>query len=109
MRSALLILALVFFAGHLHAQTKAAFLQETTRLKVVLTKGGMSVTFMDQPVTARSMQALDSLVKKIPDPASARIEFESQNADPEKSLAIIRTLEKCSCHLVIRAVKMLEP
>ena len=103
MKYALFFLACLFFAGRAHAQARATFQSEETRLKIVFTKGGMNVVYLNQPVSIRNIQALDSLVKNIPDPQHLKIEYESMNADPEQSLAIIRTLEKCNCHLATKS------
>jgi len=75
-------------------------------LIVFFTKTGMTVMYKNQLVPVKNIQALDSLVKKIPDPEHLKIEYENQNADPEQSLAIIRTLEKCNCHLMTKSIKI---
>jgi len=104
MKYALFFLACLFFAGRAHAQAKATFQPEETRLKVVFTKNGMNVIYLNQLVPIKDNQALDSLVKNIPDPQHLKIEYESMNADPEQSLAIIRILEKCKCHLATKSI-----
>ena len=90
-------------------QAKGAVYQpEETRLKVLLTKSGLTATYLNQPVALGSVQSLDSLVKKIPDPQHLKIEFESQNADPEESREVIRTLKKCNCHVLTKSLNMKE-
>ena len=106
MKYTLFFLACLLFTSRSHAQAKTSFLHEETRLKVLLTKSGMTVTYLDQPVSIKNIPMLDSLVKKIPDPQYLKIEYENENADPEQSLAIIRTLEKCNCHLVTKSIRM---
>jgi hypothetical protein len=108
MKYALFFLPCLFFAGRAHAQAKATFQPEETRLKVVFTKSGMNVVYLNQLVSIKTTQALDSLVKSIPDPQHLKIEYESMNADPEQSLAIIRTLEKCNCHLATKSTTVKE-
>lgn len=104
MKYTLFFLTCLFFAINAHAQAKSTYQPEETRLKVLLTKSGITVTYLDHPTPLKNLQALDSLVKKIPDQQHLKIEYENQNADPEQSLAIIRILEKCNCHLVTRSV-----
>lgn len=108
MKYALFFLACLFFAGRAHAQAKTTFQPEETRLKVFFTKGTMTVTYMNQPVSIRNTQALDSLVKTIPDLQHLKIEYESLNADPEQSRVIIRILEKCNCHLMTKSTAIKE-
>lgn len=109
MKYAALALICLFLAGRTHAQTTGAATAffdkvEETKLKVLLTKEGMTVTYLNKPTAITTIQSLDSLVKKIPDPQHTKIEFEAQNADKDQSLAITRTLEKCNCHLVAKSV-----
>lgn len=98
MKYALFFLTSLFLAGRANSQTA----QQPT-LKVQLIRTALTVTYMNQPLTIRDLHTLDSLVKKIPDPQQAIIDYETENADPEQSLAIIRTLEKCNCHLRVKS------
>lgn len=108
MKYALFFLACLFCAARTRAQVKGAakgtFLQEETRLKVLFTRSGITAIYMDRTVPINNIQGLDSLIKKIPDVEHQKIEYENRNADPQKSLEIIRTLEKCHCHLVTKSV-----
>lgn len=99
-----LFLASFLFAGIGHASAQTG----EPVLKVLLTKTAMTVTCLNQPIAIKTIQALDSLMKKIPDLQRQKIEYESQNADPEQSLAIIRTLEKCNCHLTTKSIRKQE-
>ncbi|HEY6902515.1 MAG TPA: hypothetical protein VI233_17780 [Puia sp.] len=106
MKYALFFLVCLFLAGRSHAQVKSKYPTEKTILRVLLTKNGMTVTYLDKILPIKDVKGIDSLVATIPDSTNSRIEYESRNADPDLSLAIIRALEKSSCHLTTKSIKM---
>ena len=74
-------------------------------LKVSLLKDSMVVTYNSQPVIVTTIQALDSLMKKIPDPEhQLKVEFESQQAEREKIRAIDVVLKQCKCPTMRKSV-----
>ncbi|MBS1663367.1 MAG: hypothetical protein JST68_20150 [Bacteroidetes bacterium] len=103
MKYALFFLVCLLSINRTHAQVKSTDQVEKTVLKVLLTKGAMTVTYLDKPLPIKNVQQLDSLFKVIPVPEHSRIEFESENADRDQSITIIRSLEKCNCHLVTKS------
>lgn len=106
MKYAFFFVASLFWVTRTQAQGKSTYAHEETRLKVVFSKSGITATYMNQTVPISNVQELDSLLKKVPDLEHQKIEYENQNADPAQSLAIIRTLEKCNCHLVTKSVAL---
>ena len=74
-------------------------------LKVTLLKDSMFVTYNSQPIPVRTIQPLDSLMKKIPDPEhQLKVEFESQQAEMEKIRAIDVVLKQCKCPTMRRSI-----
>jgi uncharacterized protein (UPF0276 family) len=93
--------AFLFFAGICisvitYAQDKR-FDSLPDKLKVTLSKNDISVYYKNQPVSIRSVQALDSLMKNIPCKEHLNIEFASVNADAEKIKSINAVLKQCNC------------
>lgn len=74
------------------------------KLKVTLVKDSLFVTDKDQLVPIADLKALDSLMKKLPNPESLLIEFESTNAKPETIRAIESVLNQCKCHIRKHAI-----
>jgi hypothetical protein len=68
-------------------------------LKVSLIKDSLFVTDKDILVPVANIQALDSLMKKLPNPETFTIEFETVNAEPEKIRSIEAVLKKYRSHV----------
>src|SRR5688572_18180832 len=62
------------------------------KLKVTLSKDRLFVTDKDLLVPVASLQALDSLIKKLPDPKNLTIHLETENAEAEKIRAVTAVL-----------------
>src|SRR5262245_62113739 len=73
------------------------------KLKVSLTKDSLSVTYNNQHLPINNVQALDSLMKKIPDLENLNVEFLSEAADQEKRQSISRILGQCHCPTMSRS------
>jgi hypothetical protein len=76
------------------------------KLKVTLLKDNLFVTDKDQAVPVASLSALDSLIKKLPDPQHLTIHFETENAEPEKIRAVTAVLNKCRCHVTRHSISV---
>ena len=91
-----------------NANLKTAPLQKFdnngNKLKVTLNKDSLFVADKDQLVPVTSIKALDSLVKRLPNPESLIIDFESINADAEKMRAIESVLKQYNCHIRKHAI-----
>jgi hypothetical protein len=87
-----------------HSQSK--FDNPANKLKVSLLKDSLFVTDKDQPIPVRSIQALDSLMKKLPNPETLSIEFESMNGDREKIRAIKEVLKQCKCNITSKSMSV---
>ena len=103
----------LFFAGLCfsvlsYAQTSRAIFYPKDTLKVNLMKENMSVTYKNQPVPVRSIEALDSFMKKIPDLQHLEITFETVNTKPETSHSIDVLLHKCNCHVTRKSISFRE-
>lgn len=74
------------------------------KLKVTLSENNISVSYKNQPTSIGSVQALDSLMKKISGQDHLIVEFESINAEPEKVKSINAVLKQCKCHIARKSV-----
>ena len=108
---------ILFCAGLLltvfaHAQTprfdynnNTSNLTPPDKLKVTLSKDSMFIVYKNQEIPAPSIQALDSLLKKIPVGEHLTVEFESINAEPENNRSINAVLKQCRCLITGHSVK----
>jgi hypothetical protein len=94
--------ALCFYASSSYAQNTTPATSQN-KLKVTLAKDSMSVIYNSQQIPVSSIQSLDSLMKKIPDPSHLNVEFFSETADREKSRSISRVLGQCHCPTVSKS------
>lgn len=74
------------------------------KLQVTLSENNISVSYKGQPTSIGSIQALDSLMKKIHVKEHLIVEFESINADKEKIKSINAVLKQCNCHISRKSV-----
>jgi hypothetical protein len=107
---------ILFCAGLLltvfaHAQTprfnynnNTSNLTPPDKLKVTLSKDSMFIIYKNQEIPAASIQALDSLLKKVPIGEKLTVEFESINAEPEKKRSVNEVLKQCHCRIIGHSV-----
>jgi hypothetical protein len=107
---------ILFCAGLLltvfaHAQTprfdynnNTSNLTPPDKLKVTLSKDSMFIIYKNQEIPAASIQALDSLLKKVPIGEKLTVEFVSINAEQEKNRSINTVLKQCRCHITGQSV-----
>jgi hypothetical protein len=91
-----------------NATIKSAPLQKYdnngNKLKVILMKDSLFVSDKDQLVPVAGIKALDSLLKKLPNPETLLIEFESTNAQSEKIRSVDEILRQCRCHITRKSI-----
>jgi hypothetical protein len=81
----------------------ANFTSNQDSLKVALLKDNMFVIYKNQQIPINTIQGLDSLMKRIPNIKQLKVDFESRNADPERSRSISTVLQQCNCEMVRRS------
>ena len=97
MKFTLFLCAGLFLSAFCHAQhVKMDTLPN--KLKVSLLKDNLFVTDKDHLVPV-SIKSLDSLMKRLPNPETLQIDFESTNAEAEKIRAVDNVLRQCHCHI----------
>ena len=67
------------------------------KLKVTLSNDSLFIVYNNLKIPGASIQVLDSLLKKVPDPKQLAVEFEGINAEPEKQRSVNEILKQCKC------------
>lgn len=107
MKYALLFWAGTFFSVFCYSQnakTDTNVKPGTNKLKVTLIKDSLFVTDKDLLVPVSNIRALDSLIKKLPDPRGLIIHLETENAAPEKIKTVEAVLKNCHCPVTTRSI-----
>jgi hypothetical protein len=67
------------------------------------------ITDKDHLVPVANIRALDSLMKQLPDQKNLAIQFETEDAKPEKIRAVGAVLNKCQCPVTRRSISSNKP
>ena len=75
------------------------------KLNVTLLKDSLFVTDKSLLVPVANIRALDSLLKRLPQPETLTIEFETRDADKEQIRAVEAVLKQCRCHIRTHSIR----